>query len=196
MTRNRLAGLRFAAASVALASAAFLPMIAPAQTQGMPNERATADSGTAPSTGSAESSPAARGGTLPATIPVKRDPSESDSAGTPLSWTLAAALMLGLAAWAMVVGRRRAGASSEGVLEQWMRRSFRPSVGAAPAVQRLKTTQLSARHSLHVVQWHDQQLLIGCTDQTMVLLAQRGAEPSNPDSRAAQSTPPSPKGNA
>lgn len=45
------------------------------------------------------------------------------------------------------------------------------------AIELIGTTRLTPRHSVHVVQWEGRNLLIGCSDQTIALLAESTPKP-------------------
>jgi len=45
----------------------------------------------------------------------------------------------------------------------------------ATRVERVSSTRLSPRHSLHVVNWEGRRLLLGCSDSTIQLLAESKA---------------------
>lgn len=47
-----------------------------------------------------------------------------------------------------------------------------PGTASSNEIQRVSSTRLTPRHSLHVVVWNGRQLLLGCTDQTIELLAE------------------------
>jgi hypothetical protein len=102
------------------------------------------------------------GGTLPASLPLRRDlaaGSEPAAWGSPL-------LMLGLA-----------GAAGAGVF--WWRNA-RARTGAAAKsrsetamVVRLSSQALTPHASVHAVQWNGEEYLVGCTAQQVTLLSRR-----------------------
>lgn len=101
-------------------------------------------------------------------IPLRRDAPAGDSAAETLGW--AALLLIAAAGAALVILRRgalpgmRAGA--------WLR----PPAGAT-GPKLLGRTALTQQASLHVVEWHGEELLLGCTAQSVGVLSRRPAEP-------------------
>lgn len=106
---------------------------------------------------------------LPASIPLKRDPATDASAPVgDAAWLVFAAVML-LLVPAIIIARRRA-LKAKG---PWWRHLRAVLDTTQPAeIQRVSSTRLSPRHSLHVVVWNGRRLLVGCTDQSMQLLAE------------------------
>jgi hypothetical protein len=116
----------------------------------------------------------AHGGGLPANIPVKREQPGEASTGSSDSWWIVVVVAGGLLAFAVVAARRRARpVEAKGL---WWGR-FGRFFDAMPSreVQRVSSTPLSPRHSLHVVVWNGRRLLLGCTDQSIQLLAEAPA---------------------
>lgn len=117
---------------------------------------------------------------LPASIPVKRDSDSAPPGGSSRAWALAplllvGALLLGLA-WVRwrsqpgaAPGTPTANATGEESWSRWWRAS-RGHASDGPA--RLSSARLTPRHSLHVVQWEGRRLLVGCSDQSIRLLAE------------------------
>jgi flagellar biogenesis protein FliO len=56
--------------------------------------------------------------------------------------------------------------------------------GGTPGLRPVRTLRLTQHASLHVVQWHDQELLIACTAQHAELLSQRALSNSPTGSEA------------
>jgi len=102
-------------------------------------------------------------------IPLRRDAPAGDSVAETLGW---AALLLIAAAGAGLVLLRR-GALPGVRAGAWLR----PSAGTS-APRLLGRTALTQQASLHVVEWQGEELLLGCTAQSVVVLTRRPAEPS------------------
>lgn len=100
-------------------------------------------------------------------IPLRRDAPAGDSVAETLGW--AALLVIGAAGAALVILRRgvlpriRAGA--------WLRS---PAGNSGPKV--LGRTALTQQASLHVVEWQGEELLLGCTAQSVSVLSRRALE--------------------
>jgi flagellar protein FliO/FliZ len=128
----------------------------------------------------------AQNGSLPANIPVKREQTgDAAGAGNDIGW-IAILAALGLIAAAVVVARRRARPlpSAHAAPGAWWSR-LGGLLDAVPSreIERVSSMPLSPRHSLHVVVWNGRRLLIGCTDQSIQLLAE------TPGSAEAPATP-------
>ncbi|WP_416352207.1 flagellar biosynthetic protein FliO [Variovorax sp. LG9.2] len=76
--------------------------------------------------------------------------------------------------WARSLGRGRVQALHASKKTGW-RRFVGPR--GSDAIELIGTTRLTPRHSVHVVQWEGQILLIGCSDQTIALLAESTPKP-------------------
>ena len=116
----------------------------------------------------------AQGSSLPASIPVKREQPGEASTGASDSWWIVVVVAGALLAFAVVAARRRA--RPVGAKGLWLGR-FGRFFDAMPSreIQRVSSTPLSPRHSLHVVVWNGRRLLLGCTDQSIQLLAEAPA---------------------
>lgn len=113
----------------------------------------------------------AQGSSLPASIPVKREQQGEASTGASDSWWIVVVVAVGLLAFAVVAVRQRA--RPVGAKGPWLGRFGRFFDAMPPReVQRVSSTPLSPRHSLHVVVWNGRRLLLGCTDQSIQLLAE------------------------
>ncbi|QRY35500.1 FliO/MopB family protein (plasmid) [Variovorax sp. PDNC026] len=129
-----------------------------------------------------------QGTTLPANIPVQREqPSNGNSPANDLGW-IAIVLAMGLIAIAVLVARRRsrspmAPRASTGA---WWRR-LGGLLDAVPSheIQRVSSMPLSPHHSLHVVVWNGRRLLLGCSDQSIQLLAETPSSPDRPRQEAS-----------
>ena len=125
---------------------------------------------------------------LPSSIPVKREQPGENSASGDLRW-VAIVLAMGLIAAAVVIARRRARparstASTRVATGAWWKQ-LGGLLDTAPSneIQRVSSMPLSPRHSLHVVVWNGRRLLLGCTDQSIQLLAEApsSADAAQPD---------------
>jgi hypothetical protein len=98
-------------------------------------------------------------------LPLRREPAE-DAAWVPALWMLGAIAAGG--AWIVV---RRKG------LPTW--RAVRAGLQPPRAtLVRLSSHALGGAASVHAVRWHDEELLIGCSAQHLVVLARRPAASS------------------
>ncbi|MDM0122200.1 flagellar biosynthetic protein FliO [Variovorax arabinosiphilus] len=125
---------------------------------------------------------------LPPSIPLRREGAGADTMAPPgdVAWLVVAALMLAiaLATW---WGRRKRSSSLFGSGSgSWLSRlglTDRPI--QRDTVERISSTRLSPRHSLHVVVWDGRRLLIGCTDQSMRLISEApSVQSAKPESAA------------
>lgn len=118
-------------------------------------------------------------GRLPVGIPLRRE-SESGNAPRESAWWLAGLGVMGagvLLACAGPLRRRRqqAGVTRGAGTPVWQR-----ILGAGSPtrdVSVLSATRLTPRNSVHVIEWRGRQLLLGCTDQSIVLLAEAPMPP-------------------
>jgi hypothetical protein len=120
---------------------------------------------------------------LPDSIPVKREQPNEVTGPANDRWWIAIFMAGGLLALAVVIARRRAGpAKAAGA---WWTR-FGGFLDTVPSheIQRVSSMPLSPRHSLHVVVWNGRRLLLGCTEQSIQLLAETSsaAEAAEPTS--------------
>lgn len=129
----------------------------------------------APSARSQES-PSAASGSLPPSIPVKRDNVAGGSDDADGRWWIAAVFIAGLAGWGFVAVRRKS--AGQAAAPAWLTRwTGLPEAAAQREIRRIASTRLTPRHSLHVVEWNGRQLLLGCTDQSVQLLSEAPATP-------------------
>jgi len=155
---------RISMASVAMAASLLFAI------PGMAQDSRPATSEAAPGTSLPSTS-------LPSSIPVKRDQPGEAEGSSDLRW-VAIVLAMGLISAAVVIARRRArprqATPSVGVNAGAWWTQIRGVWGAVPSheIQRVASTPLSPRHSLHVVVWDGKRLLLGCSDQSIQLLAQ------------------------
>jgi len=129
--------------------------------------------------GGAESQPAT---SLPDSIPVKREQPGGTADSASDRWWIGVVMAGGLLALAFVIARRRAG-QPKATGAWWTR--FGGWLDTVPSheIQRVSSMPLSPRHSLHVVVWNGRRLLLGCTEQSIQLLAETAAaEPVEPAS--------------
>lgn len=135
----------------------------------------------APRTSTTES---VQSGSLPSNIPVKREqPGDGATPANDVGW-IAIVLAMGLIAIAVVVARRRARpiTSARAPTGAWWKQ-LGGLLDAVPSheIQRVSSMPLSPRHSLHVVVWNGRRLLLGCTDQSIQLLAETPSSPEVPE---------------
>ena len=129
----------------------------------------------------AESQP---GNSLPDSIPVKREPSNEMTGPASDRWWIAIFMAGGLLVLAIVIARRRTRpAKASGA---WWTR-FGGFLDTVPSheIQRVSSMPLSPRHSLHVVVWNGRRLLLGCTEQSIQLLAETSSAIEPADSTSA-----------
>lgn len=129
-----------------------------------------------------------RGASLPSNIPVKREqPGDATTPANDIGW-VAVVLAMGLIAIAVFVARRRTrpAAPTQAATGAWWRR-LGGLLDAVPSheIQRVSSMPLSPRHSLHVVVWNGRRLLLGCTDQSIQLLAETPSSPELPESNSS-----------
>lgn len=113
---------------------------------------------------------------LSESIPLLRENTNSDNdKGLDLSGVIALTLVLLVVALAAVWWRNRgkmqgtAGKDSSNLLGGWSRWPFgKPRC----SVNVLGTAHLTGKHSLHEVEWQGKRLLIGCSSQSVQLLAE------------------------
>ncbi|WP_093023305.1 flagellar biosynthetic protein FliO [Variovorax sp. OV700] len=107
---------------------------------------------------------------LPADIPVKR---ELIGEATPVGdrWWFAIAIGAVLVATGVIVARKKARpAKFSGV---WLRRFQNLlDTSSSAEIARVSSVRLSPHHSLHVVIWDGRRLLLGCSNQSVQLLAE------------------------
>ena len=100
-----------------------------------------------------------------ASLPLRREPT-SDGAWVPALWMFGALAAGG--AWIVLRGK---GVASWRAL----RAGLQPS---RATLIRLSSHALAGAASVHAVRWHDEELLIGCSAQNLVVLARRPAAAS------------------
>lgn len=140
--------------------------------------------------------PHAAGASLPASIPVRRDSAASGDPDFGGRWWALALPLGGLLLYGVVIGRRRRGAkvSSDALgapgnaTASWLRFGGWIDKVSSNEIQRVASTRLSPRHSLHVVVWDGKRLLLGCTDQSIQVLSQTSGAGSGSPSAAEEST--------
>lgn len=101
-------------------------------------------------------------------LPLRRDAAAGDSVAETLGW--AALLVIGAAGAALVVLRR-------GVLPRIRADAWLRSSAGNTGPKLLGRTALTQQASLHVVEWHGEELLLGCTAQSVAVLSRRPADP-------------------
>lgn len=109
---------------------------------------------------------------LPSSIPVKRDPTGTVDPDVGDRWWIAILVAGGLLAYGVVAVRRKARSTGRRTSMWWPRFGGLLDAGASHEIQRVSSSHLSPRHSLHVVVWNGKRLLLGCTDQSIQVLAE------------------------
>ncbi len=122
-------------------------------------------------------------------IPLRRDDTASGSAvPASSSWTsmlALAALGAALVFWTLrgrrgAAGRRAPpGGGSADAADGWPAplRAWLSSRGAGPTVRVLGSQRITARHSVHVLQWRGREYLVGCGEQGLTVVDSRPVEP-------------------
>ncbi|WP_440534024.1 flagellar biosynthetic protein FliO [Variovorax sp. YR566] len=147
---------RLACLAIAVAAALLVPTD---RVHAVPDSSATASGG--------------GGAGLPSSIPVKRDGAQEVAGVSSDRWWLAITAAGGLLVFAVIAARRRTASTKLPAGPLWARfGGLLNSSTASQEIQRVSSTRLSPRHSLHVVVWNGQRLLLGCTDQSIQLLAE------------------------
>lgn len=124
------------------------------------------------------------GGIMPPSIPVRRDAVAHQTAINARWWALAPIIgivgLLGLG-----LARRRKFTSRSGDAPggaPWLQmlgdRWLQPDASAE--ILRVSGSRLSPRHHLHVIEWRGKRLLVGCTDNSISVLAEVPAKESAP----------------
>lgn len=110
---------------------------------------------------------------MSANLPLRRDKPDNDAgnAGFGLGVTLLAGL-LGLALFFVI--RRRPGSSAPAWKDLL---SVKVSGKGQGTLSRVSSQTLTAQASVHVVTWHGEELLLGCTPQSVTVLARHPAPP-------------------
>jgi flagellar biogenesis protein FliO len=101
-----------------------------------------------------------------AQLPLRRDAPSDGWMVQSLGW--AAFLVVALAAAGFLIVRQK-----NRICRSWLRPSAKPYTP-----QLLGRTLLTPQCSLHVIEWNGEELLLGCTPQTVALLTRRPADPS------------------
>lgn len=117
---------------------------------------------------------------LPASIPVKRDAAgEGAAPANDAAWLALAAIGV-LLAFALIVARKR-GRAANSTGPWWTQ--LRSLLDATPSheIERVSSTRLTPRHTLHVVVWEGRRLLVGCSENAVALLAESSRAPAPKD---------------
>lgn len=116
---------------------------------------------------------------LPSSIPVKREQPNDAAGGAGDRWWIAILVAGGLLAGALAVARRKAPGAKKAGGASWMRFGGLLDTASSHEIERVSSTRLSSGHSLHVVVWGGRRLLLGCTAQSIQLLAETSAPEEN-----------------
>jgi hypothetical protein len=134
-----------------------------------------------------------QGTSLPSSIPVKREqPGDGGTPASDIGW-VAIVLATGLIATAVLVARRRARpvSAARATSGAWWKQ-LGGLLDAVPSheIQRVSSMPLSPRHSLHVVVWNGRRLLLGCTEQSIQLLAETPSSTEAPEANPSSKEQP------
>lgn len=103
-------------------------------------------------------------------LPLRRDSPSDGSMGETLAWAAFVVAALAAAGFLLVQRKNRSGTNAG---RNWLR------PGAKPWTPKLLgRTFLTQQCSLHVVEWNGEELLLGCTPQSVSLLTRRPADPA------------------
>jgi len=118
--------------------------------------------------------PHASGAPLPSSIPVRRDATSSEGEGAGDRWWVATLFVGGLLACGVIAARRKQAKADAGArsVMSWFRLGGLIDTASSREIERVSSTRLSPRHSLHVVVWNGKRLLLGCTDQSIQVLSE------------------------
>lgn len=131
----------------------------------------------------------ASGAPLPSSIPVRRDAPSSEGDGAGDRWWVAILFVGGLLACGVIAARRKQAKADLGArsVMSWFRLGGLIDTVSSREIERVSSTRLSPRHSLHVVVWNGKRLLLGCTDQSIQVLSEAlSPEPALPKSEQGQ----------
>lgn len=103
-------------------------------------------------------------------LPLRRDAPAGGSVAESLAW--AALLVAALAAAGFLIVQRKNWTNTKAG-RSWLRPAAKPRTPKP-----LGRTLLTQQCSLHVVEWNGEELLLGCTPQTVSLLTRRPADPA------------------
>lgn len=114
---------------------------------------------------------------LPADIPVRRESEDRAASSGQWAFLLWGVIVLAGATWVWARRRQKTSSGETGGRWSWIQGSGK-TPGTGPRT--MGQTRLTPRHSLHTVQWHGAEYLIGCSDHGMQLLAQRPLNETRP----------------
>ena len=114
---------------------------------------------------------------LPASIPVKREPASAAVDPTGDRWWLAIASAGILLALVVIIARKKERPAKSSRGSWWTRFPTSLVPASSHEIGRISNVRLSPRHSLHVVTWNGRRLLLGCSDQSIQLLAEAASAP-------------------
>ncbi|GKS74658.1 flagellar biosynthetic protein FliO [Acidovorax sp. SUPP950] len=110
--------------------------------------------------------------TLPATIPLRREPEAAASTpGLEAAWMgiLVVLALLAAVVWRKIRMRRPVGQAPKATMTRWSDLWARRSDNGLALVS---SARLTPSHSVHEVQWQSRRMLIGCAGQSMQLLGE------------------------
>jgi flagellar protein FliO/FliZ len=134
----------------------------------------------APKVRAQAAAPPAASASLPASIPVKRDVvGEGAGPASDAAWLALAAIGI-LLALALIVARKRGERSANPNGGPWWT-SLRSMLNATPSreIERVSSLRLTPRHTVHVVEWEGRRLLVGCSENSVELLAESTRAPAS-----------------
>jgi flagellar biogenesis protein FliO len=114
-----------------------------------------------------------------AQIPLRRDAGAGSSIADSAGWVVL--LLAAVAGAGFVAIRQRSKMPGAQKGRSWLR----PAAGHS-APKSIGRTSLTQQASLHVVAWRGEELLLGCTSQSIALLARRQVEPLPGNDEPAQ----------
>lgn len=127
-------------------------------------------------------------GTLPPSIPVRREAVADQTSINARWWALVpivgivGLLGFGLARRRKLISRSGDAPGHQSAGAPWLQmlgdRWLQPDASAE--ILRISGSRLSPRHHLHVIEWRGKRLLLGCTDNSIRVLAEVPAKASAP----------------
>lgn len=121
--------------------------------------------------------PRPRASGLPASIPVQREATDPDAMSVVGAGWIALGVIAVFLTVAFGLARARMRTPNQPGTLGVQHGRFRRLLGGRPSagIDHLATTRLSPSHSLHVVEWEGRRILLGCSTQSIQLLAEAPA---------------------